>query len=338
MANAEDPQQGGPAAGFTVVRHGYDRTEVNRYIQQLEANVRHANAERDFFHQQVAELATNLESARREIASLNERLDALGKESGSQSREERTARALAVAKSQANEITTRAQAAADHTWAAAEQASAALRDRYQSLLAELDRQHQEIHAAHETIMASAREKVEEMTTAAERRRREIDAEAERDRIRIDREFSESMSVRRKALTKELEAQRKATTEESARIIREAQEEADRRLAAATAEVDRLSALRVQLAGQLRDTQQFLDRASATVRPVEQEREMTFEDTLLLPPPLPYDEPGTKPGKKPGPPTTPAERETSNPSGSPAQETNTPTPDANTPTPDANTRT
>jgi hypothetical protein len=288
MADAEDPQPGGPVAGFTVARHGYDRLQVNRHFQQLEAKARHAVAERDFAQQQAAELSTALDAARAEIATLRERVDQLSNETVVQiSDESSAARVLEVAKSQATEITERAKLAAETTWAAAEQASAELREHSQRLLTELETQAKDIHAAHVTIMESARAKVDEMTTAAEKRRREIDAAAERDRIRIDREFSESMNAKREALRKEVEATRAKSSTEATRRIRDAKDEAERRIAAATAEVDRLTALREQLTGQLRGSHQLLERAHDTLKPLDQEREMTFEDTLLFPPAMPY---------------------------------------------------
>jgi hypothetical protein len=251
MAHPEEPSPGGPVAAFSVVRQGYDRTQVNRYFQQLEASSRHTAAERDHFQRQAAELAGQLEAARAQIATLSTRPEPpTVAEAAPPLRDDRAARVLAIAKSQADEIIARAQNAAEQTWAAAEQASVALRERYQQLLADLDRQQAEIHTAHQTIMDSARARSEEMTATAERRRREIDAAAEHDRIRIDREFSESMN-------------------------------ADRRLAAATAEVDRLTALRDQLAAQLRDTHQLVERVTATLAPADQEQ--SFEDTLLFPP-------------------------------------------------------
>jgi colicin import membrane protein len=288
MADAEDPHPGGPVAGFTVARHGYDRLQVNRYFQQLEAKARHATAERDVAAQQVAELTTALEAARAEIASLRERLDKASKETVVHiSDESSAARVLEISKSQATEITERAKLAAETTWAAAEQASASLREHSQRLLAELETQAKDIHAAHVSIMDAARAKVEEMTTAAEKRRREVDAEAERDRIRIDREFSEAMNAKREALRKEVEAARAKSSTEAARRIRDAKDEAERRIATATAEVDRLTALREQLTGQLRGSHQLLEQAGDTLKPLEQEREMSFEDTLLFPPAMPY---------------------------------------------------
>jgi cell division septum initiation protein DivIVA len=281
MAHPEEPPPGGPVAAFSVVRQGYDRTQVNRYFQQLEASSRHTATERDYFQRQAAELAGQLEAARAQIATLSARPEPPTIAEAAPLRDDRAARVVAVAKSQADEIIARAQNAAEHTWAAAEQASVALRERYQQLLADLDRQQAEIHTAHQTIMESARARSEEMTAAAERRRREIDAAAEHDRIRIDREFSESMNSKRTALRKEVEAARAASEAEAARRIHEANEIADRRLAAATAEVDRLTALRDQLAAQLRDTHQLVERVTATLAPAEQEQ--SFEDTLLFPP-------------------------------------------------------
>jgi colicin import membrane protein len=285
---AEDPHPGGPVGRFDVVRHGYDRIQVNRYFQQLEAKARHASGERDFATHQLTELTAQLETARREIATLKERLGKLGKETGPPNPEEHDARVLEVAKSQAAEITERAQAAAETTWSAAEQASAELRDHCQRMLADLDRQHNEIHATHQTFMASARAKAEEMTTAAEQRRREIDAAAEKDRIRIDREFSESMNAKREALRKEVESARARSTTEAARRVRDAKDEAEKRIAAATAEVDRLTALRTQLASQLRGSHQLLEEAADTIKPLDQEQDLSFEDTLLYPPALPYE--------------------------------------------------
>lgn len=283
MVNGEDTRPAGPVAGFSVARHGYDRVEVNRAFQQAEARARHLAAERDYLQQQLAEQADALDAARREISALTAKYDKLAAETGAQTREERTARALEVAKSQADEITARAKLAAESAWAGAEQASNALRERYQTLLAELDEHHK-------TIIETARAQAEELTTAAEERRRKIDADAERDRIRIDREFSESMNAKREALRKEIEAARTKSATEAARRLRDATEEAERRIAAATAEVNRLGGVRSELERQLRGTNQLLDQASGILTPVDQEKEETFEDTLLLPPPLPYDKP------------------------------------------------
>lgn len=284
---------GGHVAAFSVVRHGYDRTEVYRYVQQLEAGARHTAAERDYFQHQAAGLTGQLDAARAEIAELHRRLDQLAAQSAGSpaQQDDRAARAIAVATSQATEITERARTAAEHTWAGAEQAADTLRERTRELLASLEQQHQELRTEHQRSMESARAKAEELTTVAERRRREIDAAAEADRIRIDREFSQSMNTQREALRKEVETTRAASTEEANRRIREASEVADRRIAAATAEVDRLAALRDQVTAQLRQSQQLVDQVSAAIAPGD--AELSFEDTLLFPPAIPVPD---KPAK------------------------------------------
>src|SRR5262245_41992384 len=118
MAVADDREP----VGFTVVRHGFDRTQVRQRMTELAEAAQRATAERDEAVEQVAELHGELEIARREIAALTERLDSQGDEASA-------TRILAVAKSQAAEVTTRARVAAEQTWAAAEQASSTMRDR-----------------------------------------------------------------------------------------------------------------------------------------------------------------------------------------------------------------
>ena len=259
MAVADDREP----VGFTVVRHGFDRTEVRQRCAELADAVSRTTAERDEAVEQVAELHGELEIARREIAALTERLD-------SQSDEESATRILAVAKSQAAEVTTRARVAAEQTWAAAEQASTAMRDRYRALLASLDEQHAELSRTHTSMMTSAKAEVDRMTTEAERRREAIDKEAEQDRVRIDREFSESMAAKREALRKEIEEARAASEREATQRLTAADEEARRRVDAVTDQVQRLTSVRDQLNERLRDTKELLDLSSSLLEPVEGE--------------------------------------------------------------------
>lgn len=277
MAVADDREP----VSFTVVRHGFDRGQVRQRVAELAAAVEKSSSERDEALEQVAELHGELEIARREIAALTERLD-------SQGDEESATRLLAVAKSQAAEVTARARVAAEQTWKAAEQASSELRDHYRKLLMDLDKQHADLTQTHNSMMAKAKAQVDRMTTEAERRREAIDKDAEQDRVRIDREFSESMNAKREALRKEVESARARSTTEAARRVRDAKDEAEKRIAAATAEVDRLTALRTQLASQLRGSHQLLEEAADTIKPLDQEQDLSFEDTLLYPPALPYE--------------------------------------------------
>lgn len=259
MAVADDREP----VGFTVVRHGFDRTQVRQRMTELTEALEKASAERDEAAEQVAELHGELEIARREIAALTERLDNQGDEASA-------TRILAVAKSQAAEVTARARVAAEQTWAAAEQASAAMRDRYKALLASLDDQHAELARTHRSMMSSAKTQVEQLTTEAERRREAIDKQAEQDRVRIDREFSESMTAKREALRKEIEDAKAASEREVAERLAAADEEARRRVDSVTDQVTRLTSVRDQLNERLRDTKELLDLSSSLLEPVEGE--------------------------------------------------------------------
>jgi chromosome segregation ATPase len=249
--------------GFTVVRHGYDRTQVRQRVAELAESAETVAAERDEAREQLAELHGELEIARREVAALTERLEA-------QADEESATRLLAVAKSQAAEVTSRARVAADQMWAAAEEASRSMRDRYHALLASLDDQHNELARTHKSMMASAKAQVEQMTTEAERRREAIDKDAEKDRIRIDREFSESMSAKREALRSELEEAKAACERAVTERLAEATAEAQRRVDSVTDHVQRLTTVRDQLSERLRDTKELLDLSTSLLEPVEGE--------------------------------------------------------------------
>jgi len=274
---AVDDRDPAPEVTFAVVRHGFDRTAVRQHVSELTAQLEQARADRMESHAQAAELQGELEIARREITAMAERLDSFGTPEGADND-----RMLEVARAQAAEITTRAQAAAENTWSAAEQASAALRDRYRTLLTELDEQHKELNASHRTIMHAAQQQAEDLTTAAERRRREIDAEAERDRIRIDREFSESMTAKRNALARDLESRRKACDQEVSEKLRAADEEAKRRVDTVTDQVNRLTAVRTQLSERLRETQNLLERSAGLLEPTDLEKDHDPDERLPLP--------------------------------------------------------
>jgi hypothetical protein len=252
-------------AGFTVVRHGFDRGQVRQRMDELAASVERLTSERDEAAAQAAELRGELEIARREVLALTERLE-------SQGDEESAARLLSVAKSQAAEVTARAKIAAEQTWAAAEKASADLRDHYRALLRSLDEQHAEMTRTHKSMMASARAKVEEMTTEAERRQEAVDKAAERDRIRIDREFSESMTAKRDSLRRELEKAKSDSEREVTARLTAADEEARRRIDSVTAQVKQLTAVREQLSSRLRETKELLDLSTSLMEPVDGEAE------------------------------------------------------------------
>ena len=301
-----------PDVSFTVARHGFDRAEVRQQVRALTERAQRAEADRSEVASQVAELQGELEIARREIAALSSRLDEVGRPAD----EESAARLVDVAKSQASDITTRARAAADGTWAAAERASTELRDKYRKMLADLDEQHTEIRQTHKSILATARAQAEELTTGAERRRRELDAAAERDRIRIDREFSERTAHQRAALDRELTERRAACVAEVDAKLQAADVEAQRRVDSVTAQVKQLTEVRTQLSERLRGTQELLERSAALLEPMASEAELTGQDPLPMPEPPATEPPAAEPPAT-APPTV--VMEPADPEAEPAKE-------------------
>jgi len=279
-----------PDVSFTVTRHGYDREQVKAHARELAERALRADADRNEARQEVAELQGELEIARREVTALSERLDAIGKPDPAST--ESSDRMLEVAQTQADEITGRARAAAEDSWAAAEKASSELREKYRRMLAELDTQHAEIHETHKSIITAARTQADELTSIAQRRRRELDASAERDRVRIDREFSESMNAKRAALEHELTQRREACVAEVEKKLRDAEEEAQRRSATVTEQVKRLTEVRAELSERLRGTQELLARSVDLLKPEEAEEELAERD------PFPMPEPPEKPAPPP----------------------------------------
>ncbi|MFC7612976.1 hypothetical protein ACFQV2_04305 [Actinokineospora soli] len=224
----------------------------------------------------MAELSGELEIARREIKALTARLDQLSETDDSPDAE----RTLQIARTQAAEITARAKASAETAWSGAEEASTALRDRYRRMLADLDRQHQELHADHKKIMEGVRAKAVELTVAADKRRQDLDDQAEAERKRIQRQFDEDMATKRAELTREVEAERARVADESRRIVADATAEAERRIAAATSQVERLTALREQLASRLRGTNDLLTRSAALLEPLDAEADLAQDNAAI----------------------------------------------------------
>lgn len=278
---------------FAVVRHGYDRDDVRRHLQRVGEETRRAQTDRDQLREQTAELSGQLQIAQREIAALTERLEGMATEVLPKSaQQEHATRAVKLAEAQAAEITDRAQAAADHTWSAAEEASAALRERYQRLLADLVCQHEELHAEHEEIMRSARTKVEEMTTVAHSRRKEIDEQGQAERERIERQFQSSIGRRREQLDAELAERRSAAEQHSEQLVRDAVRQANERIATANDELTRLGKLRTAVVERLRSTHNLIEQSAELLKPLDEEAELTVIEggDKPLPPELREPEP------------------------------------------------
>jgi colicin import membrane protein len=263
MAPADAPNP----LGFDVVRHGFDRAQVQQHVANLESNLRLLTADRD--------------AARAELAALTRELTAL-REQMTGATQPVTGRAevhaqlrvmLDVTRAEATQITARAQEAADKTFASVQKASAALRGRYEHLVADLEAQQTQMQAEHAAAMDTLRTQLTEMSTEAETRRRRFGEESDQQHLQIENEFTTAMAARQAALDQEVAARRAESEQKAAKLVAEATADARRRTAEADQKVNQLSTLRQRVSERLRETSQLLTQSSGLLEPLEAEADV-----------------------------------------------------------------
>src|ERR1700754_4324650 len=117
MGSADEREVSPATHNFEVVRHGFNREQVQRYVATLEANLRLSNAERDSAQSQVSTLTSQLNESFTEVKGLRQRVDELSKPAReSEDIHDRLRVPVQVTKAEAAEITSRAQQAAEQTW------------------------------------------------------------------------------------------------------------------------------------------------------------------------------------------------------------------------------
>jgi cell division septum initiation protein DivIVA len=260
-------------AAFDVGWRGYDRRQVKAFVRHAEAESRLVAADRDAATSQAEELAAQLEELRSENRRLRAKLDRVCRTPiEPDALTERLARMLELARDEAAEITARAQAAAEDTWAGAEQAGVRMREHYQRLIAELDEQRQQMQAEHHQLISRTRAEVNAMTSQAEQHRRQLDQQAALRRQEVENDFEIAMAARRTDTMRTL-AQRVTTAETHAREM----------LDDARREVTALHQVRDQVFAQLDDTHQLLADALPRLHPHPGEpAEPSHEDTPPVP--------------------------------------------------------
>ncbi|MFE3178247.1 cell division protein DivIVA [Amycolatopsis sp. NPDC059090] len=245
---------------YTEAWRGFDRTEVRQYLDHLEAQLHRLITDRDAAATQVATLSRELEAARGEVSKLQSRVEELLKPPERlEDLDERMQRTVSLAHARADEITKRAQVAAEKHWASSTEASTKLRERYHRLVEELDKQAEALHSEHEAALKETRAEVQRLTVEAAQRRELLDNEAERKRRKIERDFDSKITAERTAHEKMITDQRTASKNQAERRIAEATAEATRRVEEATAEAKR----RLDEA-----TTQAAQRTTAATRKVE----------------------------------------------------------------------
>jgi hypothetical protein len=246
---------------FDVVFRGYRRGPVREYVRGVEAELRLLAADRDANAEVAQTLVAEVEQLRADNARLRARLDRVCRTPiEPDALQERLQRMLQLATEEAGEITAQAQAAAEHCWAAAEDAAGRLRARYEESIAEADRARHAMEVEHRALLRQARADAAMMTTEADRQRAESDARAERRRAKVAADFEVAMAARRTEAMRAVAEQKLAARKEAARLVDEAEQEGARRLATAQREVDRLHDLRHRLATRLRAAREVLTSA------------------------------------------------------------------------------
>ncbi|WP_370944605.1 cell division protein DivIVA [Amycolatopsis sp. cg5] len=282
---------------------GFDRNEVRQYLDHLEAHLRRIVTDRDAAMAQASTLSRELENARRELAKATSRIEELMKPPERlEDLDERMQRTVQLAHARADEITTRAQSAAEKTWAESTEASTKLRDRYTKLVEALEVHADALHSEHEAALTSTRAEVKKVTLEAAQRREELDKAAETKRRKIETEFEASMAAQRAALEKHIADQSTASKNQAERRIAEATAEAKRRVDEATAEakrrvdeattsaaqttnaaarkVERLAELREKARASLREADEVLKQSEATLQPLKEESTIAAASKLV----------------------------------------------------------
>lgn len=254
---------------FDVVRRGYDRGQVDEHLDRLDADLRILAADRDAAVARAAELGKQVENQRAQIINVEREMARLATAPASmEGMSERMQRMLRLAQDEAAEIRSRAETETSEMMARAEADGAALRERYQRLIAELETRRTEQDTEHRRVIDRANADAAQVVAESTELARQAGAEAAARRRQVEEDFEIAMSARRAdamhALTEQetsskTEAERRvaAASEEANRRLQDATETAARRVAEAQADVERLRLLRDQLSVQLQQVRSVL---------------------------------------------------------------------------------
>lgn len=277
----------GAGRGFDAVMRGYDRAQVDHYLDELDEQQKSIAADRDMALSRSADLAAQLASTQAQIESLRRQLEAAapttpanidervaatlnraaGEAAGIKAAAEYEAAAIrAAATDAAARTTTTAERQAAEIIAAATQRHAEADEMFRQRLAEADRKRVEI----ETALTARQEQVraEELTLTqqaqAERDRLNGESAAERDRLTAESETARHQAEADFELV--LRERRSSELAESERILADARDQAAAVIAAAETRARQLQdyrdAVHAQLRGLHGDLGSRLDEAEA----------------------------------------------------------------------------
>lgn len=272
---------------FTTHWNGFDRSEVRSHLARIEEDMRQLAAERDAAVNQINGVAKQVEKLRAENAKLQSRVDELMEPPKDlNDLDQRMKRVGQLAYIKADEVNARAQTATEENWKATAKASIALRERYRTLLKELDTHAEQLHAEHRAALEETRAEVKELMVDAVKRREALDAEAERKRRILEQEFDATMAAQRKELDKHIADQRTAAKQAAERRIAEAQAAARRTVGEANAQAQRRTTEANRVIDRLlrisQDSHRRLDAADKLLAGAEKTLEPTEEEQRPVP--------------------------------------------------------
>lgn len=243
------------------IRRSRKGREVYAYVNRLEADLRMLLADRDAAVASVENLARQLEESRSENDHLRAKLDRVSRSPiEADGLSDRLFRMVELAQDEAAEITERARAAAERSWAAAEQAAQRLRERHDALVAEVAAQRRDAIAEHHELLRRARAETEETAEQAAKERQKLDDEAAQRRREIEKDFDEAMRLRRADAVAVIEKQEREAAAERAKLLSETEETARKLLNQAQREADTVHEHRTRTVEELQELQRLLAQA------------------------------------------------------------------------------
>ncbi|WP_052373166.1 DivIVA domain-containing protein [Amycolatopsis taiwanensis] len=247
---------------FDRAWRGYDTRQVREYVLGIESELRLLISDRDAAAANAEDLARQLEELRSENDRLREKVDRVSRTPiEPDGLSERLLRMVELAEDEAAEITERARAAAERSWAAAEQAGRRLRERHERMVTELDERRRELAAEHDQLMARTRAEVDVMAKQAAQNRRKQEEQAARRREQIENDFAQVMAARRAKALQDIAERERHAKQEADRLIAEATDAAKQLMDEAQAKADVMDELRRRTAEGLQATFKLLSEAA-----------------------------------------------------------------------------
>ncbi|MTD52689.1 cellulose-binding protein [Amycolatopsis pithecellobii] len=240
----------------------YSARQVREYVRRIEAELEMVIADRDAAVASAENLARRLEELRSENDRLHAKIDRISRSPiEADGLSDRLFRMIELAQEESTEITERARAAAERSWAATERAAQRLRERHLAVVAEADAQRRAVAEDHQRQLERTRTEIAALSEQAAKERQKLDEEAAQRRQEVEKDFDEAMRARRAAAVAEIEAQVQEAAQERARLLAETQERARKLLDHAQGQAGTVEAQRNRTIAELHAIQKLLAEAT-----------------------------------------------------------------------------